>query len=417
MIENLNGIHETVKYKEYSNVKLFINAEAEDYPIHWHTPMEIIMPLEGGYTVQIGDDLVHLNENDIIFIASGVKHRLIAPDTGKRLILQIEWSAVSKIKELNSILTLIAPAITLTPETSGDIHSNIRKLLLDISNEYQTDSFLSEAVIYSKMLEVLVLIGRHHTASSCNFNVGRHKQQEYLERFLSICEYIDTHCTEDITLDEISKIAGFSKYHFTRLFKQIEWSAVSKIKELNSILTLIAPAITLTPETSGDIHSNIRKLLLDISNEYQTDSFLSEAVIYSKMLEVLVLIGRHHTASSCNFNVGRHKQQEYLERFLSICEYIDTHCTEDITLDEISKIAGFSKYHFTRLFKQFTNNTFYKYLNQKRIELALTLLADPNISVTETAMQSGFANPSTFIRVFKAEKGCTPTEFRKMFIG
>ena len=32
MIENLNGIHETVKYKEYSNVKLFINAEAEDYP-------------------------------------------------------------------------------------------------------------------------------------------------------------------------------------------------------------------------------------------------------------------------------------------------------------------------------------------------------------------------------------------------
>ena len=133
------------------------------------------------------------------------------------------------------------------------------------------------------------------------------------------------------------------------------------------------------------------------------------------MLEVLVLIGRHHTASSCNFNVGRHKQQEYLERFLSICEYIDAHCTEDLTLDEIAKIAGFSKYHFSRLFKQFTNNTFYKYLNQKRIELALILLADPEISVTETAMQSGFANPSTFIRVFKAEKGCTPTEFRRMF--
>ncbi len=285
MIENLNGIHETVKYKENSNVKLFINAEAEDYPVHWHTPMEIIMPLEGGYTVQIGDDMVYLNDGDIIFIASGVIHKLIAPTEGKRLIMQIEWSAVSKIKELNSILTLISPAITLT--------------------------------------------------------------------------------------------AG----------------------------------------ASGDIHSNIRKMLLDIADEYQTDSFLSEAVIYSKVLEVLVLIGRHHTASSCHFNVGRHKQQEYLERFLSICEYIDAHCTEDITLDEIAKIAGFSKYHFTRLFKQFTNNTFYKYLNQKRIELALTLLADPKISITETAMQSGFANPSTFIRVFKTEKGCTPTEFRRMFTG
>ena len=270
MIENLNGIHETVKYKENSNVKLFINAETEDYPIHWHTPMEIIMPLEGSYTVQIGDNMVQLNKSDIIFIASGVTHRLIAPDTGKRLIIQIEWSAVSKIRELNSILTLISPAITLTPESSGNIHSNIYKMLLDIADEYQHDSFLSEAVIYSKMLEVLVLIGRHHTASSCHFNVGRQKQHDYLERFLSICEYIDAHCTEDLTLDEIAKIAGFSKYHFSRLFKQ------------------------------------------------------------------------------------------------------------------------------------FTNNTFYKYLNQKRIELALILLADPEISVTETAIQSGFTNPSTFIRVFKA---------------
>ena len=52
MIENLNGIHETVKYKENSNVKLFINAEAEDYPIHWHTPMEIIMP--SGMIISMG---------------------------------------------------------------------------------------------------------------------------------------------------------------------------------------------------------------------------------------------------------------------------------------------------------------------------------------------------------------------------
>ena len=85
MIENLNGIHETVKYKENSNVKLFINAEAEDYPIHWHTPMEIIMPLEGGYTVQIGDDLVHLNESDIIFIASGVKHKMCIRDRARNI--------------------------------------------------------------------------------------------------------------------------------------------------------------------------------------------------------------------------------------------------------------------------------------------------------------------------------------------
>lgn len=284
MMENFKIIHETVYYRENSNVRLFVNTENENYPTHWHTPMEIIMPLENGYNVYIGNDTVYLNEGDIIFIASGVAHKLIAPLSGKRIIMQIEWSVVSKIRDLNSILTLISPAITITSADSGDIHSNIRQILLNIADEYQKDLFLSEAMIYSRMFEVLMLIGRHHIKSS------------------------------------------------------------------------------------------------------------------------------HH------FNVRKQKQQEYVERFLSICQYIDSHCTEDITLDEIAKTAGFSKYHFSRLFKQFTNITFYKYLNKKRIEFALTLLAEPQVSVTDAAMQSGFNSPSSFIRVFKAEKNCTPTAYREMFI-
>ena len=43
MIEHLDGIHETVTYKENSSLRLFVNTDCEDYPIHWHTPMEIIM--------------------------------------------------------------------------------------------------------------------------------------------------------------------------------------------------------------------------------------------------------------------------------------------------------------------------------------------------------------------------------------
>ena len=41
MIEHLDGIHETVTYKENSSLRLFVNTDCEDYPIHWHTPMEI----------------------------------------------------------------------------------------------------------------------------------------------------------------------------------------------------------------------------------------------------------------------------------------------------------------------------------------------------------------------------------------
>ena len=85
MIEHLDGIHETVTYKENSSLRLFVNTDCEDYPIHWHTPMEIIMPLEGTYTVFLGDKPVLLQEGDIIFICPGILHSLVAPENGKRI--------------------------------------------------------------------------------------------------------------------------------------------------------------------------------------------------------------------------------------------------------------------------------------------------------------------------------------------
>ena len=46
MIKHLTGIHETVAYRPDTQICLYNNDEAEDYPPHWHTPFEIIMPTE-----------------------------------------------------------------------------------------------------------------------------------------------------------------------------------------------------------------------------------------------------------------------------------------------------------------------------------------------------------------------------------
>ena len=59
--------------------------------------------------------------------------------------------------------------------------------------------------------------------------------------------------------------------------------------------------------------------------------------------------------------------------------------------------------------------SFYKYLNQKRIENAERLLINPEVSVTEVSLSSGFTSLSSFIRMFKQIKGCTPSEYRTMY--
>ena len=65
MIETLNGFIETVNCKKSTTLKLYDNVEYEDYPSHWHSAIEIIMPLENYYTLNFNNKLVKLRENDI----------------------------------------------------------------------------------------------------------------------------------------------------------------------------------------------------------------------------------------------------------------------------------------------------------------------------------------------------------------
>lgn len=67
MIETLNGIKETVNYKEIKGFKLFDNKEFEAYPSHWHTPIEIIVPLKNPYCITCKNETYILQERDIFF--------------------------------------------------------------------------------------------------------------------------------------------------------------------------------------------------------------------------------------------------------------------------------------------------------------------------------------------------------------
>lgn len=111
------------------------------------------------------------------------------------------------------------------------------------------------------------------------------------------------------------------------------------------------------------------------------------------------------------------KHKEYMKTVMGACNYINQHYQENITLEEVASVSGFSKFHFTRIFKQCMDMTFYEYLNERRITKAEELLYTTVLSVTDIAMQSGFSSISAFNRTFKTMKGCSPSEYRnKLFV-
>ena len=95
MIEQLEGIYERVNFVKNSSILLHYNREYENYPIHWHTAMEIIMPLENNYTVIINKVTYNLSKGDILIIPPGDLHELFAPPTGSRIILQFDFSLIN----------------------------------------------------------------------------------------------------------------------------------------------------------------------------------------------------------------------------------------------------------------------------------------------------------------------------------
>lgn len=190
-------------------------------------------------------------------------------------------------------------------------------------------------------------------------------------------------------------------------------SLLSRLKGYSSLHPVLNQPILITSEAFPRLYDAEYNLLLKIRNEYFNSNNFRELAIYSMIIDFYVKLGRYHYESDfINPYVRPNKQKEYIEKFNAVLDYIDNHYMDNLTLESVAKSAGFSKYHFTRLFKQYTDTTFYDYLCSKRIKVAQDLLSRPELSITEIAFQSGFSTISTFNRIFKKTVNCTPTGYR-----
>ncbi|OKH39352.1 AraC family transcriptional regulator [[Phormidium ambiguum] IAM M-71] len=92
-------------------------------------------------------------------------------------------------------------------------------------------------------------------------------------------------------------------------------------------------------------------------------------------------------------------------------DYIQSHLTQEISLDAIANYLGISRYHFCRLFKQSTGLSPHQYVIQQRVERAKQLLRRGKLSIAETAIACGFNHQSHLHRHFKRLTGTTPGSF------
>ena len=97
----------------------------------------------------------------------------------------------------------------------------------------------------------------------------------------------------------------------------------------------------------------------------------------------------------------------------ALTEYLAQNCSHEINLEDMAARCGLSKYHFLRLFKQYTGFTPYDYLNTLRIAQAKNLLADTDLPAYKIGQMVGFPGEASFIRLFKLNAGAPPGAYRE----
>lgn len=94
-------------------------------------------------------------------------------------------------------------------------------------------------------------------------------------------------------------------------------------------------------------------------------------------------------------------------------KYIEENLAEDLSVEKLCRHLNISKNRLYECFHLCFNSTVNEYIVKKRVEKAIDLLENSELSIDEVAKETGFSDSSYFYRVFKKETGKTPKNFKK----
>ena len=209
------------------------------------------------------------------------------------------------------------------------------------------------------------------------------------------------------TLHSLSMGEGSSRYLF--LF---ESDAIMAMRDLKAMASYFHKPFHL--RDGSDAHVRIRELLLRAREAYEKREMMWNTMCYSCILRVYATLGQRYL-SGIKPRTGDNMRNMDSEVINAVMTYINNHYREELSLEDVARFAGFSRYYFSRSFKRQTGYSFKDYLCQKRLQVAMDLLIRTNRSMRDVAIESGFGSVATFNRVFREKKGCTPTQYRAIY--
>lgn len=174
-------------------------------------------------------------------------------------------------------------------------------------------------------------------------------------------------------------------------------------QEVKKFLSQGVKGVSITGQTNAVIAKKMEKLLKKKGFE-----------VVMGVIEILFLLSKSKDLRYINDNSYISVSDENKnDRLAAVFQYVKSNYKEEISLDEIAKIANLTPTSFCRMFKAKTKKPFVEYLNEIRVSNACKYLIETDLGISEIAYECGYKTASNFNKLFKKLIGTTPKEYRR----
>ncbi|MCF0196616.1 MAG: helix-turn-helix transcriptional regulator [Bacteroidaceae bacterium] len=187
-----------------------------------------------------------------------------------------------------------------------------------------------------------------------------------------------------------------------------DFMAKKPMRSINELMKKARQGVAFGMTTIMKVYSHLDNLVKN-----QTPDFMS----LLQFEEILYLLSTstdcHQLAASSFSKVHLSTDSRRVNR---VEEEINRNYSKELPLEHLSAIAGMTPTAFSRFFKQRAGRTVSEYIVDIRIGHACRQLVDTTMTIAEICYDCGFSNISSFNRIFRKKKGCTPTTFRENYL-
>lgn len=217
------------------------------------------------------------------------------------------------------------------------------------------------------------------------------------KRYSTENEFI--YAVENGDKEKIDKFLNEDLFFFSKIPDRIPTDPLRSKKNLTFVLnTLLRKAVEKGGVHPLYIHSISEKFAIQIE---KTSSIQQLLDLQNKMFLDYCDTVKKFSLKKFNYSVRK------------AIEFIRISLDQDLSLNIISNSINANPYELSRQFKKETGKTITEYINKQRVNEAIYIMQNQNISITAVSDIVGFNDVNYFTKVFKKIKGITPSEYRK----